>query len=752
MALGRGLTWLVISFVLTMSASPPAQALDLPTVFGKIVTDALKSSMVSSDFRSAANTCFQSKDPKVGISSCTAALKYKLSDHDNAELFHQRGLHFYKDGDRQRAEKDFDNALAYQPDHALALYNRAGMKELRGDTEGALADYRRSVSINPDYRPARDGATRMETAVAAEQTPAVNNGWCQLWRASDLLRQQRCSESIACDPEGGEICEVTYSWSGGGQTTTLIEDGFLSRINGRSILDIASGADPCIFDPSNDTTFCFTENRQEPASNSPAGFAEPDELIACQDLLATKRYDLAEAEGCGKIRRLCFGENGPTSSDRRSETRGACLRYQLAYATSTVEERLGDKVNAAEDLLANPVAHDEFYGAEIMDLQRVLLAQKERRGEIDRMFADAAVDTALPSGCLSDAKAYGYGTVYDKNPECHSAIDRCIDTVSQSDDRLSAPDCKQYLTSWRDSAPDGKLPEKAQLAAMEVATSNGRSTEPGSTATALYCEEGDTVEDIVNSAEPCTETKRCGSLSDGTGFCVSRYRWASGKVTEVIYAKDEDAILIDGTEAFNMNGALGTGLIARKGSDLLFRVSESDTEPPEDTMRSLEQEVVASSEPDQPDAELQEPSQENDEQILSSGKVDGYRDFKFGMSESQVEELDRRFCRDDSLINMTGCYSGSVDEISYGRNHVRLRFGFDKYEYVSSALEKRYGPMLFEEISRRYVYKWFADFQISIFQDLAGRETFYVDYYTIDHEMVAEARQKYGDSQQLPGF
>jgi len=48
-----------------------------------------------------------------------------------------------------RAIDDFGLAIAFDPGQAGAWYNRAAARYLKGDLDGALADFNRALQINP---------------------------------------------------------------------------------------------------------------------------------------------------------------------------------------------------------------------------------------------------------------------------------------------------------------------------------------------------------------------------------------------------------------------------------------------------------------------------------------------------------------------------------------------------------------------------------------------------------------------------
>jgi tetratricopeptide (TPR) repeat protein len=60
-------------------------------------------------------------------------------------------LHQVPIGDDERAIADYDQAIALQPDYALAYYNRGVAYADKGDLDHAIADYDQAIALQPDY-------------------------------------------------------------------------------------------------------------------------------------------------------------------------------------------------------------------------------------------------------------------------------------------------------------------------------------------------------------------------------------------------------------------------------------------------------------------------------------------------------------------------------------------------------------------------------------------------------------------------
>ncbi|NEQ47394.1 MAG: tetratricopeptide repeat protein [Leptolyngbya sp. SIOISBB] len=72
-----------------------------------------------------------------------------------AEDFNNRGLVHLWNGELHKAIRDFDHALALNPELPAVYNNRANYYAALGDLESALADYDRTIDLNPFHVRAR---------------------------------------------------------------------------------------------------------------------------------------------------------------------------------------------------------------------------------------------------------------------------------------------------------------------------------------------------------------------------------------------------------------------------------------------------------------------------------------------------------------------------------------------------------------------------------------------------------------------
>jgi len=71
--------------------------------------------------------------------------------YNDPYAYYFRGLTWMRDGFDGRALNDFNQAIELKPDFALAYHERAGIKRIMGDLQGAHFDYRNAIEYDPGF-------------------------------------------------------------------------------------------------------------------------------------------------------------------------------------------------------------------------------------------------------------------------------------------------------------------------------------------------------------------------------------------------------------------------------------------------------------------------------------------------------------------------------------------------------------------------------------------------------------------------
>ena len=96
------------------------------------------------------------------ILSLSVINQAQSSREATANSYLDRGLNWLSKGEKACALADYETALKGEPDNALILNNRAGIRHDKKDYTGALADYDRAIALKPDWAAAwcNRGVTR----------------------------------------------------------------------------------------------------------------------------------------------------------------------------------------------------------------------------------------------------------------------------------------------------------------------------------------------------------------------------------------------------------------------------------------------------------------------------------------------------------------------------------------------------------------------------------------------------------------
>ena len=72
------------------------------------------------------------------------------NSHADANALHDRAICKFHLSDTVSAIKDLDAAAELQPEYGYRFSSRAWMKQANGDTDGAIADYKIAIGLEPD--------------------------------------------------------------------------------------------------------------------------------------------------------------------------------------------------------------------------------------------------------------------------------------------------------------------------------------------------------------------------------------------------------------------------------------------------------------------------------------------------------------------------------------------------------------------------------------------------------------------------
>jgi tetratricopeptide (TPR) repeat protein len=163
----------------TLRSCAAALLLVVPT--GIWVTAVAQTDQISVD----RETCIKpnSAAPDAAIAACTRLLdapsRGEISGPEGAAVHVARGNLHAIQGNVDGALADYDRAITLDPNHAVAFFNRAGALAARGQIDRALADYDRAVELDPTDADAHVGRGRLHyqkkdyTAAVADYDAAL---------------------------------------------------------------------------------------------------------------------------------------------------------------------------------------------------------------------------------------------------------------------------------------------------------------------------------------------------------------------------------------------------------------------------------------------------------------------------------------------------------------------------------------------------------------------------------------------------
>ena len=75
----------------------------------------------------------------------------RISDSKNFGLFNSRGMCFYKQGEQDKAIKDYTQAIKLNPEEGVFFNNRGVSWSKKGEYGEAIKDYTQAIKLNIDF-------------------------------------------------------------------------------------------------------------------------------------------------------------------------------------------------------------------------------------------------------------------------------------------------------------------------------------------------------------------------------------------------------------------------------------------------------------------------------------------------------------------------------------------------------------------------------------------------------------------------
>jgi tetratricopeptide (TPR) repeat protein len=110
---------------------------------------------------------------------------FPLLTPDLVEEYNHRGVAKFELGDKQGAILDYNRAITIDPQDAFAYYNRGVAKFELGDKQGAILDFDRVIAINPQDAEAYSNRGAVKLALQDKQGAIAD-----LTKGAKLFRQQ----------------------------------------------------------------------------------------------------------------------------------------------------------------------------------------------------------------------------------------------------------------------------------------------------------------------------------------------------------------------------------------------------------------------------------------------------------------------------------------------------------------------------------------------------------------------------------
>jgi lipoprotein NlpI len=89
--------------------------------------------------------------PSFGCALIALSLAMRCAGQNTAPEYFQSALQKQKQGDSDGAMADYTKSIELDPEHASTYNNRGNVRNQKGDIEGALADYERAIQLDANY-------------------------------------------------------------------------------------------------------------------------------------------------------------------------------------------------------------------------------------------------------------------------------------------------------------------------------------------------------------------------------------------------------------------------------------------------------------------------------------------------------------------------------------------------------------------------------------------------------------------------
>ena len=114
---------------------------------------------------------YKQRDFEGAVLAFTLALE---SDPGNSEILYQRGMAYFHLGKKSLALMDMDMAVEMQPNYSFRYASRAFMRDAFGDVMGAISDYQKAISLDPEDSIAHNNLGILEEKMGRHQISQVH--------------------------------------------------------------------------------------------------------------------------------------------------------------------------------------------------------------------------------------------------------------------------------------------------------------------------------------------------------------------------------------------------------------------------------------------------------------------------------------------------------------------------------------------------------------------------------------------------